>query len=137
MIINQNNNKTEEKITKSNIFKIVKGSLIAIIICLILLLGISFLLTITNIPETIIPTAIICISAISVFIGSLISTKNIKSNGLINGGAVGLIFNAIIYLLSSFTIGEFGFNIKSMIMILVSVFTGLVGGIVGVNMVKN
>ena len=47
---------------------------------------------------------------------------------------VGLIYITLIYLLSSIITGNFLLNINSIIMIIVSVLTGAVGGIIGVNM---
>ena len=46
---------------------------------------------------------------------------------------VGLIYIAIIYLLSSIVTGNFLLNITSIIMIITSVLTGALGGIIGVN----
>ena len=46
---------------------------------------------------------------------------------------VGLIYITLIYLLSSIITGNFLLNTKSMIMIITSVLTGALGGIIGVN----
>lgn len=122
---------------KENIIRIFKGSVISIIISLILLLVLSALLTYTNISENIIPSAIIIISAISIFIGSIISTMNIKKNGLINGTLVGAIYMLTIYILSSINVTGFQMNIKSIIMLIISMIAGMIGGIIGVNISKN
>ncbi len=122
---------------KDNIIRILKGSIFSIIISLILLLILSIILTYTNVSESIIPTAIIIISAFSIFIGSIISTMKIKKNGLLNGILVGTIYMLTIYLLSSINVTGFQINIKSIVMLIVSMIAGMIGGIIGVNISKN
>lgn len=117
----------------NNIKKVIKGSAFSIIITLIGLLVYSIILSYTSVSESTIPTIVIIITAISILIGSTISTSNIKKNGIINGMFVGLIYIAIIYLLSSIVTGKFLLNITSIIMIITSVLTGALGGIIGVN----
>ena len=117
----------------NNIKKVIKGSAFSIIITLIGLLIYSIILSYTSVSESTIPTIVIIITAISVLIGSTISTSNIKKNGIINGMFVGVIYISIIYLLSSIVTGNFLLNITSIIMIITSVLTGALGGIIGVN----
>lgn len=117
----------------NNIKKVIKGSAFSIIITLIGLLVYSIILSYTSVSESTMPTIVIIITAISILIGSTISTSNIKKNGIINGMFVGLIYIAIIYLLSSIVTGNFLLNITSIIMIITSVLTGALGGIIGVN----
>lgn len=117
----------------NNIKKVIKGSAFSIIITLIGLLVYSIILSYTSVSESTISTIVIIITAISILIGSTISTSNIKKNGIINGMFVGLIYIAIIYLLSSIVTGNFLLNITSIIMIITSVLTGALGGIIGVN----
>ena len=117
----------------NNIKKVIKGSAFSIIITLIGLLVYSIILSYTSVSESTIPTIVIIITAISILIGSTISTSNIKKNGIINGMLVGLIYIAIIYLLSSIVTGNFLLNITSIIMIITSVLTGALRGIIGVN----
>ena len=109
----------------NNIKKVIKGSAFSIIITLIGLLIYSIILSCTSVSESTIPTIVIIITTIS--------TSNIKKNGIINGMFVGLIYIAIIYLLSSIVTGNFLLNITSIIMIITSVLTGALGGIIGVN----
>lgn len=116
-----------------NIKKILKGSAFSIIITLIGLLIYSIILSYTSVAESTMPTIIIIITGISILIGSTISTSNIKKNGIVNGMLVGLIYITLIYLLSSIITGNFLLNTKSMIMIITSVLTGALGGIIGVN----
>lgn len=120
--------------SNKNIIKIIKGSIISIIISLILLLIYAILLSYTNISETTMTPVVITISGISILIGSTISSLKIKKQGMLNGALVGLIYILFIYILSSILLTGFGINTKSIIMIAVSAVTGMIGGIMGVNL---
>ena len=122
-----------DSLKTNNILRILKGSFISIIFTLVLIFIFSIFLTYTNISESVITPVIIVISAISILIGSSISTMKIKKNGLINGLFVGLIYMLLIYLVSSIINTGFALNTNSIIMILSGVVAGIIGGIVGVN----
>ena len=117
----------------NNIKKIIKGSIISIIVTIVSLVIFAILLTYTGIAERTIPTVTIIITALSILIGSSLSMSKIKKNGIINGSLVGLIYIMVIYILSSIIEGNFALNIYSIIMILGSVLAGALGGIIGVN----
>lgn len=127
------NNINENEFTK-NIIRIIKGSVTAIILTLLLLLVFAIILTYTSLNENVINPVIIVISVVSILIGSSISTLKISKNGLLNGGLVGIIYILTIYLLSSITSSGFGINLYSIIMIILSIIAGMIGGIIGVNM---
>lgn len=119
--------------TAGNLVRVLKGSVASIVITLVLLLIYSALLTYTSINENTMPIFIIAITAISILAGSLISSLNIKKNGLANGALVGLIYILVIYLLSSIISANFSLNMYSIIMMIASVIAGAIGGIIGVN----
>jgi len=119
---------------RQNFIRIVKGSITAIILTLILLFVFAILLTYTNIQDNVINPVIIVITAVSILIGSSISTLKIKKMGLINGAFVGLIYILTIYLISSITGSGFTLQIQSIIMMISSVVAGMIGGIIGVNL---
>ena len=127
-----------EKLNKSelskNIARILKGTGISILLTLILLLIFATILTYTSIQDNTIKPVIIIISGISILIGSSISTLKINKNGILNGGAVGLIYILALYILSSTAGTGFILNMYSIIMIIVSIITGIIGGIIGVNL---
>lgn len=133
----ENIKKIEDNPHKSNLLKIAKGSIVSIIITLVALLITSIILTYTNVAESTIPTIIIAISAISILIGSIISSLYIKKNGLLNGGLVGAIYILTLYLLSSILVTGFEINTRTIIMFASSIMAGVIGGIIGVNMHKN
>lgn len=117
-----------------NINRIVKGSITAILLTLLLLLIFAMLLTYTSLQENIIKPVIIVISGISILLGSSISTLKIKKNGILNGSLVGLVYIVTIYLISSATGIGFALNLYSIIMIIISILAGMIGGIIGVNL---
>lgn len=117
-----------------NIIRIVKGSVTAIILTLLLLLIFAVLLTYTELKENTINPVVIVITGVSILVGSSISTLKIKKNGLVNGFLVGLIYIITIYFISSIAGAGFKINLYSIIMILVSIAMGMIGGVIGVNL---
>ncbi len=112
---------------------ILKGVGIAFILTLVLVFIYSAILTYTNISESTIFPVVLFITALSILIGSSVSTIKIKKNGIINGGAIGLIYILLLYLISSFVSTGFGVNVSSLAIIGASILGGMLGGIVGVN----
>ena len=119
--------------SSNNIIRILKGSLISIVTTLILLIIFSAILTYTNVNENVMPTVIIIVTALSILIGSQISTSKIKKNGIINGASVGIIYIVLLYLISSLVTKNFSLNNYSIIMMVTSLLIGGVGGVIGVN----
>ena len=95
---------------KSSI-KIIKGTVISIILSLILLTIYAALLSYTSISESTMVPVIITITGISILIGSSISSMHIKKQGMLNGALVGLIYMLTIYILSSIFLSSFEINI--------------------------
>lgn len=120
--------------TDRNIVRVVKGSIFAILITAIFLLIYAILLTSTNISENTMTAVVITVSGVSILIGSSISSFKIKKQGIINGALVGLIYITALYLLSSIIFVGFEINLSSIIMLVVSIITGMIGGIIGVNL---
>ncbi len=113
---------------------IIKGSAIAIIITIVALLILSFVLAYTDLKESFAMPIIWIILGCSIIIGSIISSRKVKSNGLINGSIVGFIYIFVLYLLSSLIVRNFALNTYSFIAIAISIITGVIGGIIGVNL---
>ena len=112
---------------------IIKGTGIALITTLVLLLIFSIILTYTNIDEKVINPVIMIVTAISILLGSSLGNIKIKKNGLINGGIIGTIYIITIYLISSILNWKFSLNLQSIFMIIIAIVFGILGGIIGVN----
>lgn len=125
-------NNTKEK--NNNLLKIMKGSIISIITTMIFLTIFAILLTYTEISENTIFPVVLVISGVSILIGSSITTRKLKQQGMINGGLIGLVYILFIYVISSLFTMQFNLNINSIIMLSVCVIVGMIGGIIGINM---
>lgn len=125
-------NKMVESAPRSGMV-IIKGIAISFILTLISVFIFSIVLTYTSTPESTIFPVIAFITAISILIGSSISTIKINKRGIINGGAIGLIYILILYLLSSIITTGFMVNLNTIILIAAATLAGMIGGIVGVN----
>ena len=122
------------KINENKTIKnIMKGTGIALITTVLLLLIFSIILTYTNIDEKVINPVIMIVTAISILLGSSLGNIKIKKNGLINGGIIGAIYIVTIYLISSILNWKFSLNIQSIFMIIIAIVFGILGGILGVN----
>ena len=124
---------TKQVIESKNVTSILKGVAISLITTFILLVIFSAILTFTNVQENAIVPVVIVITGVSLLIGSTIGNRKIRKNGLINGALVGLIYILILYLISSILNGNFLLNMKSIIMIIVSIIFGILGGVIAVN----
>lgn len=116
-----------------NIFIIIKGSIIALISTIIMLTIYALILSYTNVSENSMVAVIMTIIGMSILISSSLSNLKIKKKGIFNGAIIGLIYILGIYLISSIITGVFSLNSNSIIMIIVSILTGMIGGIIGVN----
>ena len=126
-------NDATAKEKNNSVVKVIKGSAIAIILTLIFLSIYAALLSATNISETTMVPVVLVITGISILIGSSMSTVSIKSQGMLNGFLVGLIYMAVLYIISSIMLVGFEFNLNSVIMLIVGAVTGMIGGVIGVN----
>lgn len=125
--------KVNENNTSNTILKVLRGGLLAIVASILMLIIFAAFLTYTNVNESVIPTVLIIITAISILIGSQITTSSIKKNGILNGILVGAIYITMLYLISSTISKNFSLNNYSIIMIATSIIIGGLGGIIGVN----
>ncbi len=117
----------------SNMFIIIKGIVISFITTLVAIFILSAVLTYSNLSEELISPSIITITALSILIGTSISTIKLSKNGILYGGVIGLIYILFLYIVSSITSVGFGLNPQSIIMIIASIIAGMIGGIVGIN----
>lgn len=121
---------------KTNIIRVVKGSLFAIVTSTIFLIIFALLLTYTNLSETSITPVVLAVVGISILMGSYFSTKKIQQNGILNGAIVGIVYMLILYIISSMVFMDFSLGIKSLIIIGCGMIAGIIGGIIGVNVNK-
>ena len=99
----------------------------------IFLIIISLVFAYTNISDTYIDSAIFLAMSLSAFISSFFLCKKIKKKGLIHGIAVNVISVVIIFLISCILNGNIIFTNTLGIYVGICSLTGIVGGILGVN----
>lgn len=117
----------------NNIIRIFKSLMISFIITLMSILIFAIILTYTNISEKVIPIVLIILTFISILIGTMIGTKKLKKNGLLNGAIIGGMYVILLYLISSILNTGFLVNMYTIFMIAVGILSGIIGGIIGVN----
>ncbi|MCX7709185.1 MAG: TIGR04086 family membrane protein [Clostridia bacterium] len=119
---------------KLNLMTIVKGIIVSYIITIPLFIVFSLLLTYTDFPEKFIPAAVIVTTVISILTAGSTATKNVRNRGWLNGSIVGLIYMAVLYLISSITFRDFGITRYVITMLVIGILAGAIGGIIGINM---
>lgn len=113
--------------------KIFKGVLISLVVSFVLLAIFAIVLTYTSVSENTIVPVIIVVTGISILVGTILESKKIVKNGIWLGGIIGLVYVLILYIISSLLNADFSINMQSFILILVAIFSGMIGGIIGVN----
>lgn len=117
-----------------SIVNLIRGTVISILLTLIFLMVYAALLSYTNISEDTMTPVILVITGVCILIGSSISSINLKKQGMINGGLVGLIYVLFLYVISSIFLSGFALTTKTIWMLIIGIVTGMIGGIIGINM---
>ena len=108
---------------------VIKGSLWAVSISLILILLFAIIIRFTNIPDSFIMPINQVIKVFSILIGTILASKINPKNGLKMGFFIGVFYSIIAYLIFSILSSSFAFNMTNIIDV---VFAGLIGGISGI-----
>ncbi len=106
---------------------------ISILLGIIITCLIGVLLAYTNISDNMMGTLIFVGTAISIFIGSTMLNRKIKKRGYLYGLIFGLIFFILIYTFSALAFSSFFMNTTVLVYLLMAAVTGIIGGIIGVN----
>lgn len=112
---------------------ILRGLLISYLITIPTFIIFALILTYTNFPEMLISPAVVITTMISILTAGSTSTRGVKNKGWLNGGIVGLIYMLVLYLVSSLVFNDFTVNNYVVTMELIGIFTGAIGGIIGIN----
>lgn len=122
---------------KGGIIKpILKGTMVALSVALILILFFAFLLRFTNISENLIAPVNQVIKGIAIFIGVFFGLKKVKENGIFNGLFIGLFFTILAFLVFSLLDGAFVFDRTLINDIIFGTVIGAICGIICVNLKK-
>ncbi|MCF6465915.1 TIGR04086 family membrane protein [Clostridium sp. Cult2] len=112
---------------------ILKSLAISFVLTLILVLIVSTLLTYTSLKESKIPLLNTMIMIFSITIGSIYMAIKVEENGWLNGGIIGGLYFIILILLNYLFIKPFMLDIYSISKFFIALTTGIIGGIIGVN----
>lgn len=107
--------------------------LISFVITLILISLVSAIFAYTNINDKHLQTFVFGIILLSVFMGSTLLARKIKQKGLIFGGIFGIIYCLVIYMASSIAYTGLFFSNTLLLYLVISFLSGVIGGIIGVN----
>ncbi|WP_213974982.1 TIGR04086 family membrane protein [Tepidanaerobacter acetatoxydans] len=118
---------------KIDFIRILKGVVRAYLFTLFLFLILALLIYFTSVSESIIPKAVIIISAFSIFLSGIDVTRNIDSMGWLHGGLIGFLYIAILLMLSFLIVPSFYFKWNIAIDLFLGFLTGVLAGILGVN----
>ena len=114
-------------------FYILKSLALSFIFTLVLVLIVSILLTYTPLKESRIPLLNTIIMIISITVGSIYIAIIIGDRGWLNGGLVGILYFLILVLLNYLFIKPFVFDVYSISKFFISLVTGIIGGMIGIN----
>ncbi len=106
---------------------------ISFIIAAIFLSLSAVLFTYTNINDRYLDSFVFGIVTISVLVGSLLLCRRFKEKGLLYGASFGLIYCLIIYLFNVLAFNGFFVSNALGIYFSICILSGMIGGIVGVN----
>lgn len=99
-----------------------------------ILLGVtSLIFAYTSINDRYLQMFVFGIVTISVLLGATILSKKTKEKGWLFGGIFGITFLLIIFLISGIAYGSFALTNTFFVYVGISILSGLVGGIIGVN----
>ena len=107
--------------------------LISFAITLVLLCVSAVIFAYTNIQDMYLQTFVFGIVFISNIIGSIIFAKKIKEKGILFGALYGLLFCMFLYLISIIAFNGFFVSKTLGIYFAVCIVSGIIGGVVGVN----
>ena len=112
---------------------VLKGILAAYIVTVPAFMLFALILSNTEFPQRLITPAVVVTTVISVLTAGSVSTKGVKSRGWLNGGMVGFIYMAVLYILSSLIYDNFAIDKYVITMTVIGILTGAIGGILGIN----
>lgn len=101
---------------------------IIILICIV-----ALVFAYSNINDRYIETGIYASLSISAFLSSVILCRKIKKKGLIHGILINIICMLALYIISCILNGSVTYSNTFLIYLAISILSGIVGGILGVN----
>ena len=118
---------------KLNYIALLKGIIFSVFFSFVLILIITCICYWGNISEKLLGLMLFVTSALSVFMSSLFMTRKIERAGLIYGTLNGLGYFLVILVAAICFSGKFTPSTQSITMLIGSILSGALGGIIGIN----
>jgi len=112
---------------------VLKGALFALAISLIGILLFAFIIKLTSIGNTLIAPINQVVKGISILIGCFYGTKHAKSNGLLKGVLIGLVYTILSFFIFSLLNGQLNFQKSFINDILFGAIIGAICGVIAIN----
>lgn len=106
---------------------------ISYLIAIGLLCLVSVIFAYTNINDNLLNIFVFGIVIVTVAIGAMCTSRKTKKKGIITGGVFSLIYFAVIYIIAVVFYAGFFFTPAVAIYLVICLISGMVGGVVGVN----
>lgn len=117
--------------------KIVAKTVVMAFLITIILMGVlALLICYTSLPEEAVTPSVYVLNYFSVFLAGLFSAAKSGRKGFVTGGIAGVLYMLLVYLLGFILFGGITFSKDIMMMLLYCLITGMIGGIVGINISK-
>ncbi|MGO1528473.1 MAG: TIGR04086 family membrane protein [Senegalia sp. (in: firmicutes)] len=111
-----------------------KSLLLSFIVSLVFFIIFTLIFTYTSLGEKWIPLVNTIILILSISLGAIKMSINSSEKGFINGGIVGLSYMLVLILFSIIAFKSSAFSIFTFTKLLVGLFTGMIAGMIGVNL---
>lgn len=122
-------------IEKQDIFDLLRGTIVAVIVSLILVLIFALIVNLIKISDQVIVPVNQAIKIVSIFIGCFIGIKN-RHQGVIKGALIGLLYTFISIFVFGIISKEVNFKLINLIDVGFGIVAGIVSGILSVNLRK-
>lgn len=113
---------------------ILKGLAVSYIITFAIILIMALLLTYTSFKESTIPIINTIAMIGSIVCGSIYLTLNTGEKGWLNGMLIGFLYFLILLILTKTFVKTLNFNVYSFSKFMISLVTGIIGGMIGINL---
>jgi putative membrane protein, TIGR04086 family/integral membrane protein, TIGR04097 family len=108
------------------------GTLVSLATSMIMLLVFALVMTVKNVPQGVVPTLTAASIAIGSFAGGFTGARMHRKSGLFVGVVIGLCMYVLL-MLAGLAFRSKGVDTTTLIKLVVSVISGGIGGVIGVN----
>lgn len=113
--------------------KVLKCVLLSFVMTVLLGGLLAFFVYFLEVQESTVKIIVFAIMIVSVLFSGFVLAKNLERNGLFNGLLMGVIYFAVIMLLSFILNGKISFGVANITRLVTVTAAGMLGGILGIN----